>query len=293
MFSIIGIVVVFGAVVAGYLMEHGNLRVLLQPAELIIILGAAIGTVLIANPVHILKRIGKGIGGAFGKSPFTKEKYLTSLKMMYELFTRARKDGLMALESDSDAPDQSVVFSKYPDFLKDHHALHFVCDSIRMAASGGLEAFEADQMMELDMEVHHHGAAQPVAALSTMADSLPGLGIVAAVLGVVITMGALGGPPEEIGKKVAAALVGTFLGILLCYGLVGPLAANMSKTADDEHAYYYVLRVMLVSMLKGAAPTVAVEMGRRAIPNHLRPSFQETESYVRERAAQPEVAAVS
>ena len=215
MFAIIGIVVVFGAVLAGYLMEHGNMKVLMQPAELIIILGAAIGTVLVANPLHILTGIGKGIGGAFGGSPFTKQRYLDSLRMMYELFSRARKEGLMSLEADSDAPNESQIFSKYPKFLNDHHALAFVCDSLRMAASGGIEPFDADQMMELDTDVHHHGATQPVAALSTMADSLPGLGIVAAVLGVVITMGALGGPPEEIGKKVAAALVGTFLGILL------------------------------------------------------------------------------
>jgi chemotaxis protein MotA len=285
MFSIIGIVVVFGAVLAGYLMEHGNMKVLMQPAELIIILGAAIGTVLIANPLHILTKIGKGIGGAFGSSAFTKQKYLESLKMMYELFTRARKDGLMSLEADSDAPDKSQIFSKYPKFLKDHHALHFVCDSLRMAASGGIEPFDADQMMELDMDVHHHGAKLPVAALSTMADSLPGLGIVAAVLGVVITMGALGGPPEEIGKKVAAALVGTFLGILLCYGLVGPLASNMAKAADDEHDYYHVLRVMLVALLKGTAPTVAIEIGRRAIPSHLRPSFQEAEAFIKDKSA--------
>ena len=285
MFSIIGIVVVFGCVVAGYLMEHGNLKVLMQPAEMVVILGAAIGTVLIANPMHILKKIASGIGGAFGGSPFNKQRYLDTLKMMFELFSRARKEGLMSLEADSDAPDQSQVFSKYPKFLKDHHALHFVCDSLRMAASGGIEPFDADQMMELDMDVHHHEAQLPVAALSSMADSLPGLGIVAAVLGVVITMGALGGPPEEIGKKVAAALVGTFLGILLCYGLVGPLAANMAKIADDEHAYYNVLRVMLVALLKGSAPTVAIEVGRRAVPGHVRPNFQEAEAYIKDKGA--------
>ena len=287
MFTIIGIVVVFGAVIAGYLMEKGPLAVLIQPAELIIILGAAIGTVLIANPLHILTKIGGGIAGVFGSSPFTKQRYLESLKMMYELFGRARRDGMMALESDSDAPDKSAVFSKYPSFLKDHHALAFVCDSIRMASSGSIEPFDADQMIELDMDVHHHEAALPVAALSTMADSLPGLGIVAAVLGVVITMGALGGPPEEIGKHVAAALVGTFLGILMCYGLVGPIAANMAKTADDEHAYYNVLRVLIVSFMKGSAPVLAVEFGRRAIPGHLRPSFQETEKFIREKSAAP------
>jgi chemotaxis protein MotA len=293
MFTIIGVVVVFGAVLAGYLMEKGPLGVLIQPAELIIILGAAIGTVLIANPLHILTKIGGGIAGVFGSSPFTKQRYLDSLKMMYEIFGRARRDGMMALEADSDAPDKSVVFSKYPAFLKDHHALAFVCDSIRMASSGSIEPFDADQMIELDMDVHHHEATLPVAALSTMADSLPGLGIVAAVLGVVITMGALGGPPEEIGKHVAAALVGTFLGILMCYGLVGPIAANMAKTADDEHAYYNVLRVLIIAFMKGSAPVQAVEFGRRAIPGHVRPSFQETEKFIREKSAAPAEAAAA
>jgi chemotaxis protein MotA len=291
MFAIIGIIVVFGCVLAGYLMEHGNIKVLMQPAEMIIILGAAIGTVLIANPIHILMQIVAGLGGAFGSSPFSKQRYLETLKMMYELFGRARREGMMVLEADSDAPDKSVVFSKYPNFLKDHHALHFVCDSIRMASSGSIEPFDADQMMELDMDVHHHSATQPVAALSTMADSLPGLGIVAAVLGVVITMGALGGPPEEIGRKVAAALVGTFLGILLCYGLVGPIAANMTKIADDEHAYYYVLRVLMVSFMKGSAPTLAIEFGRRAIPGHVRPAFDECEKFIKDKSAAPAAAA--
>jgi chemotaxis protein MotA len=290
MFTIIGIVVVFGAVLAGYLMEHGNMKVLMQPAELIIILGAAIGTVLVANPMHILKKIAGGLAGVFGSSKYSKQRYLESLKMMYELFGRARKDGLMALETDSDAPDQSPIISKYPTFLKDHHALAFVCDSIRLASSGGIDPFDADQMIERDMDVHHHGATQPIDALSTMADSLPGLGIVAAVLGVVITMSALGGPPEEIGKKVAAALVGTFLGILLCYGLVGPIASNMGKAAAEEHAYYNVLRVLIISFMKGNAPSTAVEIGRRAIPGHVRPDFQETEKFIKEKSDAPAAA---
>jgi chemotaxis protein MotA len=279
--------VVFGAVVAGYLMEHGNLRVLMQPAELITIGGAAIGTILIANPPHILKKIGKGVAGAFGSSKYSKQKYMDTLKMLYELFTRARRDGLMALETDSDNPEGSTIFSKYPKFLADRYALAFVCDSIRMASSGGIEPFDADQMIENDMEVHHQEASTPIVSLSSVADSLPGLGIVAAVLGVVITMGSLGGPPEEIGKKVAAALVGTFLGILLCYGLVGPLAANMSKAVDDEHAYYQVLRVMIVAFMKGTAPSLAVEIGRRAIPGRVRPGFQEAEMYIKDKNSAP------
>jgi len=285
MFAIIGILIVFGAVVSGYLMEHGHIRVLLQPAELIIIGGAAIGTVLVANPLHILKKIAGGLGGVLGGSKFTKQRYLDSLKMMYDLLNKARKDGLVALESDVEEPTKSPILSKYPAFVKDHHVRDFVCDTMRMAVSGGVEAFDLDQMMELDMEVHHHSASQPVAALSTMADSLPGLGIVAAVLGVVITMQALGGPPEEIGQKVAAALVGTFLGILLCYGLVGPFAANMAKAADDENAYYHVVRVLITSFMKGSPPIMAVEVARRAIPGHVRPSFKEVEKVCRSSSA--------
>jgi chemotaxis protein MotA len=227
MFVVIGIVVVFGAVIGGYLMEHGNLKVLVQPAELVVLGGAALGTLLIANPLHVLKAVFGGIMGTLSGSKYDKTKYLETLKMMFELLSRARKEGLMALESDSDAPDKSPVFSKYPKFLKDHHALHFVCDTIRMASGGGVEAFDVDQMMEMDMDTHHHESGIVVAALSTVADALPGLGIVAAVLGVIITMGALGGPPEEIGHKVAAALVGTFLGILLCYGVIGEAYPEM------------------------------------------------------------------
>jgi chemotaxis protein MotA len=281
MFAIIGIVVVFGCIVGGYLMEHGNLRVLIQPAELLIIGGAASGTVLIANPLHILKQIAGGLGRVFGSSKFDKRQYIDSLKMMYELLTKARKEGLVALESDVEEPEKSPLFSKYKTFVSNHHLTAFVCDTMRMAVSGGVEVFDLDQMLEADMEIHHHGAAQPVAALTTMADSLPGLGIVAAVLGVVITMGALGGPPEEIGHKVAAALVGTFLGILLCYGLVGPLAARMGKGADDEHAFLLVMRVVIIAFLKGVAPIMAVEIGRRVVPGHVRPSFKEVEQACR------------
>ena len=280
MFAIVGIVVVFGCVIAGYLMEHGPLMVLMQPAELVIIGGAALGTVLIANPLHILKQIVGGMVGVFTGSKFTKQRYLDSLKMVYELLNKARREGLMTLENDVEAPDKSPIFSKYGFFIKDHHTCDYFCDTLRMAISG-VEAFDLDQLLDLDLEVHHNSASVPIAALSTMADSLPGLGIVAAVLGVVITMGALGGPPEEIGHKVAAALVGTFLGILLCYGLVGPIASSMGKIAEEESAYLHVLRVVMISFLKGSAPIMAVEFARRAIPGHVRPSFKEVETLCR------------
>ena len=281
MFAIIGIVVVFGCIAGGYLMEHGNIRVLLQPAELLIIGGAASGTVLIANPLYILKQIMAGLLGVLGTSRYGTPRYVNSLTMMYELLNKARKEGLVALETDIEEPDKSPLLSKYAEFMKDHHALNFLCDTMRMAVSGGIEAFDLDQMLEADMDVHHHEATESVTALSTMADSLPGLGIVAAVLGVVITMGALGGPPEEIGNKVAAALVGTFLGILLCYGVVGPLAQRMSKAAQEQHDYLNVLRAIMVAFLKGIAPIMAVELGRRVIPGHVRPSFKEVEEACR------------
>jgi chemotaxis protein MotA len=281
MFVIIGIVVVFGAVAAGYLMEHGHLAVLLQPAELLIIGGAGMGTLLIANPLRTLKRIAAGAAAIFGSSPFGKSRYLETLRMMYELLQKARRGGMLTIESDVEKPEESPVFQAYPAFVKDHHLRDFVCDTMRMVITGGVDAFDMDQMMDLDMEVQHHGEEEPVNALTTMADSLPGLGIVAAVLGVVITMGALGGPAEEIGHKVAAALVGTFLGILLCYGLVGPIAQNMAKTTAEEHAFLYVLRVLMLAFIRGQPPVVAIEMGRRAIPCHVRPSFAEVEEACR------------
>lgn len=277
MFAIIGIVIVLGAIVAGYLMEHGNLLVLVQPAELIIIGGAALGTLLVANPIHILKSIISQVLGVLKGSPFSKKRYLDTLKMMFEFLNKVRKEGLLSVEMDVEKPRESAIFKKYPDFIRNHHVMDFVCDTLRMAITGGVEPFDMDQMMELDMEVHHHEAAAPISALSTVADSLPGLGIVAAVLGVVITMGAIGGPPAEVGHKVAAALVGTFLGILMCYGVVGPLAANMTKIADAEREYLHVLRVLLLAFLKGNAPMIALEISRRAIPAHLRPSFDEME----------------
>lgn len=285
MFAIIGIVVVIAAVIGGYLMEHGVLAVLVQPAELVIIGGAALGTLLIANPMTTIKKLVAGLMGILKGSPFGKDLYLETLKMMNALFMSARKHGATKLEADIEEPHKSDVFTKYPKFLANHHAVDFLCDTMRMSVSGGVDAFSLDQMMELDMEVHHHETQMPISALNTVADSLPGLGIVAAVLGVVITMGSLGGPPEEIGHKVGAALVGTFLGILLCYGFLGPLASNMSKIADAEGQYFNVIRVGAIAYIRGNAPILSVEFARRAIPHDVRPSFKEMEAACKGTAA--------
>jgi chemotaxis protein MotA len=281
MFPIIGILVVFGAVIGGYLLEHGKLAVLVQPAELVIIGGAAAGTLLIANPPNILTAILGGLKSVFGSGKFSKKLYVESLKVIYGIMQKARKGGLSSLEKDVEEPASSELLGKFPPGAPDHHIRDFVCDTLRMAITGGPTPHEIDQMMEVDMEVHHEYSHQASSALTTVADALPGLGIVAAVLGVVITMGALGGPPEEIGHKVAAALVGTFLGILLCYGLLSPLASRMLRAAEDEGHYYHVLRVGITAFLKGSSPIVAIEFARRAVPGHVRPSFQEMESACR------------
>jgi chemotaxis protein MotA len=276
MFGIVGILVVFGSIIGGYLLEHGNLLVLFQPAELVIIGGAAAGTVLIANPPNVLKAILAGLKSVFGSSRYSKAHYLKTLTQLYAVMQKARKGGLTALENDIEDASKSELFRGW-----DHHVRDFVCDTLRVAMTGGPSPHELDQVMEADLEVHHHYAHQPVAALTAVADSLPGLGIVAAVLGVVITMGALGGPPEEIGHKVAAALVGTFLGILLCYGLLGPMAAKMGKAAEEEGHFYHVVRHAITAFLKGTSPLLSVEFARRVIPSHVRPSFKELEGACR------------
>jgi chemotaxis protein MotA len=281
MLPLIGITVVIAGILGGYLMEHGNLLVLLQPGELVIIGGAAIGTVLIANPIATVIRLAKALMGAIRGSRYTRLFYLSSLAMLFDIFSYGRKTGLAKMEADVDNPGESPLFQKYPQLLADRHALDFICDTLRISISGNIDPFDLDQLMELDMEVHHGEARQHVSALNKVADALPGLGIVAAVLGVVITMGSIGGPPEEMGHKVAAALVGTFLGILLCYGFLGPLAANLEAINESDSVYFHFLRVALLASVKGSAPIIAVEFGRRSIPLSVRPSFGEMETTCR------------
>lgn len=277
MFAIVGILIVFGAIIGGFLMEHGQLMILVQPAELVIIGGAAVGTLLIANPLSLVIGIFRSLIGVIGGSRFTKALYLQTLRMLFDIFQLARKNGMAKLEEEVENPKKSALFSKYPKLISDHHLLHFICDTLRTAAAGVVAPFDLDSLLDNDIEVHHHEISAPVKALTTVAEALPGLGIVAAVLGVTITMSALGGPPEEIGRHVAAALVGTFLGILMCYGVVAPLAGNLEKTTEMETQYYQVLRAGLMAFVKGMAPLIAVEFARRAIPASERPLFTEME----------------
>jgi chemotaxis protein MotA len=278
MFAIIGILVVFGSVVGGFLMERGKLPLLAQPAELLIIGGAALGTLLAANPPGLLIKIVRSLLGVIGGSRYTSALYLESLRMLNDIFQYARKSGMAKLEEDIESPEKSTVFSKYPKLIKDHHVLYFICDTLRTAVAGVVAPHDLDALVEADIEIHHHSSSAPVRSLTTVADALPGLGIVAAVLGIVITMGALGGPPEQLGEKVAAALVGTFLGILLSYGMVSPLASNLEKITDAEVRYYQMLRAGLMAFAKGLAPMISVEFARRAIPHDMRPTFAEMEA---------------
>jgi chemotaxis protein MotA len=284
MFPIIGIVVVLGCIAGGYLIEKGNLMVLMQPAELLIIGGAALGTVLIGNPLNVLKSIVGGVVGVFTGSRYTAGLYLDTLKFMNDVFNTIRKSGLSNIEQDLDEPLKSALFKRHPNFLKNKEATQFFCDTMRTLVTGGVDVHDLDHIMETDLEVLHREGRASANALTTVADSLPGLGIVAAVLGVVITMGALGGPPEEIGHKVAAALVGTFLGILLCYGFLGPVAAHIKKHADAEGEYFSCLRMGLLANMKGMSPMLALEAARRSIPHHLRPTFQEMDKACRKSA---------
>jgi len=277
MFTVIGLMVVLVAVIGGYLLEHGHLMVLFQPAELLIIGGAAIGSLIAANSLRVVKGVAGSLKGVLSGDRYTQSRYMDTLRMLHDLFASARKNGAARLEADIEQPEQSAVFVEHPEFLKDRHATRYLCDTLRLVLMGGVAVHELEQLMELDAESHHDESEEPVVALRTMADALPGLGIVAAVLGVVVTMGSLGGPASEIGHKVAAALVGTFLGVLLCYGFVGPVAQRIAKLNEAEEQYLVCLRQAVLAYVRGCGPLLSAEFGRRSVPPHLRPSFAEFE----------------
>ncbi len=290
MLALAGMLLVFAAVFGGFLMERGNPWVLLQPAELLIIGGSAIGIVLVSNPVPLIRKMACGIIATLRGPAPDRGVFLRHLRMLYEVFAYTqRARSIAAIENDVEDPEKSPIFSSYPEFLADRGVRDFVCDTLRMMVIGASEPRELDLLMDLDIDVRRRGNHEPVRALTLMADSLPGLGIVAAVLGVVITMGAIGSAPETIGQKVAAALVGTFLGILLCYGVVGPLAARLENLSDSQSQFLQVLRIAIVTFSRGASPVLAVEYARRSIPIELRPSFLDLETAIRRDAHVPPV----
>jgi chemotaxis protein MotA len=289
MLALVGIVAVFAAVFGGYLLEKGNPWVLLQPAELLIVAGAAAGTILIANSPTLIRKMLTGARDAFIAPPNGRNSILLHLRMLYEVFGFVQRAGIVAIENDVESPQKSQIFARYPEFLKDRETRDFICDSLRMMVIGATGPHELDQLMDLDIEVQRRGRHEPVVALQAVADALPGLGIVAAVLGVVITMQAIGGSPETVGQKVAAALVGTFLGILLCYGVVGPVASRLERLGEEHTQFLQVMRVAICSFVRGASPILSVEYARRSIPVEWRPSFFELETAIRRDAKIPPV----
>ncbi|MBT7308724.1 MAG: flagellar motor stator protein MotA [Gammaproteobacteria bacterium] len=277
---IIGFLTVTFSVLGGYVLSHGYLSALWQPYELLVILGAATGALVIANPPHVLKAVRKGFPQLLKKTGHDRQAYLEILSVMYELFMRSRRGGMLTLESHVEDPDESYIFQQYSRLLADHHyAITFLTDYLRLMVGGNMNSFELDNLMDIEIATHEHETAQPADALASMADGLPGFGVVAAVMGIVITMASLDGPVDQTGQHLAAALVGTFLGILLSYGFVGPFASAMRHISEDEAIMLNCIKTTLVATLNGYAPVVSAEFGRKAIPKHLRPSFQELEEH--------------
>lgn len=281
MFVIIGIVIVFGSVVGGYLMHHGNLAVLIQPNEFVIIGGCAIGALVITCSPKTLIKILKSFSAIFRSGP-QKKAYLTLLSLLYNIFNKVKKEGALAIERDIEEPDKSPLFKDYPEVTKNHHALNFICDNLRIFVVG-VNPMEMEEMMDLEMEAHEQEAEVGPSIISKISDSLPGFGIVAAVLGVVITMGKMSEPPEVIGMSVAAALVGTFLGILLSYGLLGPVANHLEHKAVEEGKYLEAIKVAILSFSKGSPPQIAVEAARRTLFSDVKPSFRELEQSLKKK----------
>lgn len=284
--TLIGIAIVIGCVIGGFVLSHGEPLALWQPFELLIIGGAAFGAFVISNPGKNIKTVFASIPLLLKGSRYSKSQYLDLLGLMFDLFSKSRKEGLMALEADIDEPGESPIFKKYPGILANHHAMDFISDYLRLMVGGNMNPFELENLMDVELETHHHEAGAAATALTKVADALPGFGIVAAVLGIVITMAAIGGPPEELGHHVAAALVGTFLGILLAYGFIGPMATMLEHLAHEESKFLECIKVCLMATLNGYAPQIAVEFGRKTIFSTERPGFTELESHIKGKPAQ-------
>jgi chemotaxis protein MotA len=279
---IVGIVLILACCATGFIMSGGQLMALFQPYELLIIAGSAIGAMFISNPLGVSIKVLTSFGSLFKNSPYTKAFYVDTLSLMYEIFNKMRKQGFIAIEGDVEDPASSTIFSKYPNILKDHYIMDFITDYLRIMVTGTMTAHDLEALIDMEMETHHQEAGLVPGAMTKLADGLPGFGIVAAVMGVVITMGHIGGPPQELGHHVGAALVGTFLGILLAYGFFGPFASALEHKVREESRYYEVLKICLVATVRGTAPKIAVEFSRKAIYHSVRPAFQELEDRLKE-----------
>lgn len=279
MFQIIGIVLLFGLVFGSFIISGGKMGVIIEaaPHELMAILGAGVAAFLISNSVSTIKAMGGGLGGAFKGPKWKAQDYKDLLSLLFLLTKTMKSKGVVALESHIEKPADSTIFSRYPKLMKDHFAIDFICDTLRMMTMNLEDPHQVEDAMEKQLEKHHHEALGPSHAMSNLADGLPALGIVAAVLGVIKTMGSITEPPEVLGTMIGGALVGTFLGVFLAYGMVGPLAARMKDVVDEEGAFYKIIQAVLVAHLHGNAAQISVEIGRGGVPGPAQPSFLELE----------------
>jgi chemotaxis protein MotA len=283
MLVIIGYVVVLGSIFGGYALAGGHLGGLFQPLELLMIGGGAAGAFLVGNTMGAVKATLKGLPTCFKGSKYNKETYMELMALMYELLGKVRKEGLMSIEGDVEKPEESPIFAKYPKILADHHVVEFITDYLRIMVSGNLNAMEIENLMDVEIETHHHEALLPSHTVAKLGDGMPAFGIVAAVMGVVHTMESVGIPPAELGILIAHALVGTFLGILLAYGFVGPLAGLLEQKADDSSKMFQAIKVVVLANLNGYAPAMAVEFGRKVLVSTDRPGFAELEEHVKQK----------
>jgi chemotaxis protein MotA len=279
MFQIIGIVLLFGLVFGSFIISGGNMGVIIEaaPHELMCIFGAGIASYLVANSTTTIKATGGGFGKVFSGPKWKAKDYNDLLSLLFLLTKTMKSKGVIALESHIEKPQESSIFSKYPKVMKDHFAIDFICDTLRMMTMNLEDPHQVEDHMEQQLEKHHHEALAPAHALQSLADALPALGIVAAVLGVIKTMGAITQPPEILGEMIGGALVGTFLGVFLAYGMVGPMATRMKEVVDEEGAFYRIIRSVLVAHLHGNPAQISVEIGRGSVPSGAQPSFAELE----------------
>lgn len=282
MLVIVGYIVVMASVFGGFAMAGGHLAVLFQPLELLMIGGAALGATFVGNNNKSLKATLKAFPSLFKGSRYTKALYMELMSLLFELLSKVRKEGLMSIEGDVEKPEESPIFSKYPGVLADHHIVEFMTDYLRLMVSGNMDAFQIENLMDNEIETHHHEGEVPAHVIAKLGDGLPAFGIVAAVMGVVHTMESVGIPPAELGILIAHALVGTFLGILLAYGFVGPLASLLEQKLHESSKMFQCVKVTLLASLNGYAPALAVEFGRKVLFSTERPSFSELEDHVKQ-----------
>ena len=281
MLVIFGFIVVMASVLGGFALQGGHLAALFQPTELLMICGAALGAFFVANDSKAIKATFNAIPTLFQTSRYTKTMYMDLMSLLFELLTKVRKEGLMSVEVDVDEPYESPIFTRYPRIIEDGHILEFITDYLRLMISGNMDAFQIENLMDNEIETHHEDAELPVNTIQHMAESMPAFGIVAAVVGVVHTMASVGLPPAELGILIAAALVGTFIGILLSYGFVGPVAQLLRRKYQEQAKMYQCVKVTLLASLNGYAPALSVEFGRKVISATERPSFTELDKQVR------------